>query len=343
MKVLVAGGGGAIGGYLVKTLLDQGHDVRSVDIKPISQWWQVQHKAHNYSMVDLSKEVSARAAVEGAEWVFDLAENMGGIGYIESNRIGCAESIEIGINLLRASAQLGIKRFFFSSSACVYPTHLQTADLSTGVSAVRDLAESDAWPARPEEGYGFSKLYMEELCRHYQEELGMETRVARYHNVYGPHSSWNDGKEKSPAAICRKVAEAVHTGTNQIEVWGTGRQVRSYLHVKDCVAGTITLMESDHREPINIGTEDAVTIDQLISITETVAGVRLERRYDLDAAIGVASRNADISAAKKMLGWSPQISLEDGIDHLYSWISRQVSGRASADTSPRTATTEVPA
>jgi nucleoside-diphosphate-sugar epimerase len=272
--------------------------------------------------------------------VYDLAERMGGIGYIESHRVDCAESIEIGINLLRASAKHGVERFFFSSSACAYPTDMQSIHNTHQMTAVPQLREEDAWPAQPEDGYGFAKLYMEELCRHYTEERGLITRVARYHNVYGPPGSWNDGKEKSPAALCRKVAEAVINGTDSIELWGDGRQVRSYMHVSDCVEGTIKLMNSDVPHPINLGSDRAISIEELLTIIEGVAGVKLKRFHDMNGFQGVGGRNADITLARSILRWEPRISLEKGLPGLYRWIFSNVA--LGADSELQETTTEVP-
>jgi nucleoside-diphosphate-sugar epimerase len=331
MKILVAGAGGAIGGHLVKALLNQGHEVRAVDIKPKSEWWQIHPHAHNWGNSDLARPHVAEQCVADAEQVYDLAERMGGIGYITTNRVECAESIEIGINLLRAAHAFHVKRFFFASSACVYPTDMQGYQETQGLTMIPKLREDDAWPAQPEEGYGFAKLYMEELCRHYAEERDLEVRIARYHNVYGPYSSWNDGKEKSPAAICRKVAEAVVSGIHNIEIWGDGRQVRSYLHVSDCVAGTMALMASDHSEPINIGSDRAITVNELVALVEEIAEVKLGRFYDHNGPRGVAGRNADIRLAARVLDWKPEISLEQGLASLYGWIAAEVISNAASD------------
>ena len=314
----MAGGGGFIGGALVQRLVAEGHDVTAVDIKPYSKWWRISDEAHNWQRCDCRKADYAEEAVMGAEWVFDLAETMGGISFIEGERVACSESIEIGINLIRESARAGVRRFFFSSSACIYPTDIQ------GSTEVTALKESDAWPARPEDGYGFGKLYMEELCRHYREERGLETRVARYYNIFGPHGSWNDGKEKSPAALCRKVAEAKLTGNHKIEIWGDGEQRRSYCFIEDCLEGTLRLMASDHPEPLNIGSDRLVSVNELVSIIEGIAGVSLERRYDVTAAQGVRGRNSDNTLCKEVLGWEPRISLEDGLGSLYFWIESMV-------------------
>jgi GDP-D-mannose 3',5'-epimerase len=347
MKIAVCGAGGFVGGHLVKALLDQGHEVRASDIKPLRDWWQEHEHAHNFSNLDLSNAPEALAAVAGMDQVYDLAEHMGGISFIESNKVACAESIQIGIALLRACVVHNVGRFFYSSSACVYPTHIQQRSGNMhSLKIVHDLNEEDAWPARPEEGYGFSKLYMEELCRHYSDTYGIDTRVARYHNVYGSPGSWCDGKEKSPAALCRKVAEAVHGLSPSIEVWGDGRQIRSYLHVSDCVRGTLALMASDYSSPVNIGSDRAVSIGQLLTMIETTAGALTHRTYNMNGAQGVDGRNADIGLAKELLDWAPQIELEEGIAALYRWIEIEVLTRsASSDggTSLQVPTTVAPA
>jgi len=307
-----------IGSALVERLLSQGHDVRAMDIKPMSQWWRQFDRAENWDLSDCRSLGEVQEAVRGADWVFDLAEHMGGISFIESNRVDCAESIEIGINMLRESARAGIQRFFFSSSACIYPTHVQGSTHAIG------LKESDAWPARPEDGYGFSKLYMEELCRNYREDRGLETRVARYHNIYSPYGSWNDGKEKSPAALCRKVAEAKCSGSGTIEIWGDGEQRRSYCYIEDCLDGTLRLMASDFHDPLNIGSDRLVSVNELVSIIEGIAGVSLKRSYDTTAAQGVRGRNSDNTLCRQVLDWEPQTPLEDGLRNLYYWIEAQV-------------------
>jgi nucleoside-diphosphate-sugar epimerase len=316
--------------------------VRAVDIKPRVEWWQIHDKAHNWTRTDLRVPHLADHAVADADQVYDLAEKMGGIGYITSHRVECAESVEIGINLLRAASAYHVKRFFYASSACVYPTDLQGYEETQGLTMIPKLQEIDAWPAQPEEGYGFAKLYMEELCRHYAEERGLQVRVARYHNIYGPYSSWGDGKEKSPAAICRKAAEAVVSGIHNIEIWGDGRQVRSYLHVSDCVDATIALMNSDYGKPINIGSDRAITINELVSIVEDIIGIQLGRFYDHNGPRGVAGRNADIRLVKQVLDWEPRVSLEQGLESLYGWISSELLSNVASDArnAPRGATTE---
>ena len=337
MRTLVTGAGGAIGGHLVRALLDQGHEVRAVDIKEKSDWWQLHTGAQNLGTLDMSNPGGALHAMHGVEWIYHLAEDMGGIGYITTHKVDCAESIEIGITTLRAAVKAQVQRFFFSSSACIYNTNLQnggdpriggpvTKKTMTGrFNDVYSLREDDAWPAQPEEGYGFSKLYMEELLKHYRDEQGLEIRIARYHNVFGEHGAWNGGKEKAPAALCRKIALiAKGLEAGPLQIWGDGSQLRSYLHVSDCVAGTIALMESGHDEPINIGSDRSISVNHLAALIETIAGVTPERFYAHQAAIGVNARNADITAAKEALGWEPRTSLEDGLVKLYDWIVTQL-------------------
>lgn len=316
MRVVVAGAGGAIGGYLVAELLKQGHEVRAFDIKNKRDWWQLHRNAQNFGEIDLRREPGDEWAVNGADRVYDLAENMGGIGFITTHRVDCAESVELGISLLRACHAQGVGRFFFASSACVYNTDLQNGMWR------EVLREEDAWPAKPEDGYGFAKLYMEELCRHYHEERGLDVRVARYHNVYGRHSSWRDGREKAPAALCRKVATAVLADSEEIDVWGDGEQLRSYMHAQDCVEGTIALMESEHDAPINLGSDRSISVNDMIDlIAIKIGGMRrLRKNYQYTEATGVAARNADITLARKMLNWEPKVSLEDGLADLYDWI-----------------------
>jgi nucleoside-diphosphate-sugar epimerase len=323
-----------IGGHLVRRLLDDGYTVRASDIKRLDQWWQIHDDALNLDRLNCATPEDALAAVNGCDWVFDLAENMGGIGFITSERVACAESVEIGINLLRQSARSGVSRFFFASSACVYPVHMQEK------AAAPRLRESDAWPADPEEGYGLAKLYLEELCRHYQAEGRIETRVARYHNVYGEHGSWRDGREKAPAALCRKAAETKlrfgRQGATTLRVWGDGRQTRSYCHVSDAVEGTLRLMASSYSRPLNIGTERLVTVDQLLDIIEAAAGIHPRRIYELGAAQGVRGRNADLALCRQVLGWQPTVALETGITDLYFWIEREVERSLASPRPPST-------
>jgi GDP-D-mannose 3',5'-epimerase len=321
--VLIAGGGGFIGGHLVRALLEDGASVRAVDVKPQDDWYQVHPEAENLEL-DLRLLPDARAAVEGASRVFNLASDMGGMGYIEANKANCMLSVLINTHLLQACREAGVERYFFSSSACVYAEEKQSS------AEVEPLRESDAYPAMPEDGYGWEKLFSERMCRHFREDFGLATRVARYHNVYGPHGTFEGGREKAPAAICRKVAEAKHSGNHEIEVWGDGEQTRSFSYIDDCIHGTRLLMDSEVTEPINLGSSELVTINQLVDIVEEIAGIRVERRYDLSAPQGVRGRNSDNTLIRGQLGWEPSIPLREGLEHTYRWIHDQLATRAAA-------------
>jgi len=321
--VVVTGGGGFIGGHLVRDLLGKGLRVRAVDMKPLDAWYQVSSDAESL-VLDLSERDACEQAVTGASRVFNLAADMGGMGFIENNKALCMLSVLINTHMLMAAREAGVERFFFSSSACVYAAEHQT---SPDVTA---LAEADAYPAMPEDGYGWEKLFSERMCRHFLEDFGFQTRVARYHNVYGPYGTYDGGREKAPAAICRKVVAAKRSGSNAIEIWGDGEQTRSFMYVDDCVYGTQRLMDSDVTEPINIGSSELVTINQLVSIVEEIAGVQLERNYKLDAPQGVRGRNSDNTLILERLGWEPSISLRDGMERTYRWIYDQMAATGPA-------------
>jgi nucleoside-diphosphate-sugar epimerase len=315
-SIVVAGAGGFIGGHLVKDLLRQGHRVRAVDRKPVAQWWQRFRDAENLSL-DLSEKVSCFRAVRGATVVYNLAADMGGIGFIETHKAACMLSVLINTHLLMAAREQQIERYFYASSACVYPVERQdSADAAA-------LAESDAYPAMPLDGYGWEKLFGERMCRHFREDFGLETRVARFHNTYGPFGAWRGGREKAPAAICRKVIEAKLNGDQEIEIWGDGEQTRSFMYVDDCVEGAQRLLESDIDEPLNIGSEELVTINGLVDLVEEFAEVKLRRRYRLDAPRGVVGRNSDNALIRGTLGWAPSTSLAIGLETTYRWIYDQ--------------------
>jgi GDP-D-mannose 3', 5'-epimerase len=316
--VVVAGGGGFIGGHLTSVLLEEGYAVRAVDIKPVERWDQVHDEAENL-VLDLRQPDACSRAVVGADRVYDLAADMGGMGFIESNKAMCMLSVLISTQLLQAARLNDVKRFFFASSACVYAADKQTDPDNAG------LKESDAYPAMPEDGYGWQKLFGERMCRHFTEDFGLETRVARYHNVYGPDGTWAGGREKAPAAICRKVAEAKLSGRREIEIWGDGQQARSFTYISDSLAGTQRLMDSDVREPLNVGSAELVTINQLVDMVESIAGVRLERRYDLSAPRGVRGRNSDNTLISERLGWEPSVSLREGLIPTYAWVYDRVA------------------
>jgi GDP-D-mannose 3', 5'-epimerase len=316
--VVVAGGGGFIGGHLVADLLSEGHQVRSIDLKPLEDWYQVHEGAENV-ILDLRLKEACTDALTRAERVYNLAADMGGMGFIENNKALCMLSVLINTHMLQAAQEQDVERFFYSSSACVYAADKQTDPDNPG------LKEDDAYPALPEDGYGWEKLFSERMCRHFREDFGLYTRVARYHNVYGPEGTWQGGREKAPAAICRKVAEAKLSGSSQIEIWGDGEQTRSFMYIDDCIYGSKTILDSDILEPINLGSSEMVTINHLVDIVEDIAGVKLERRYDLSAPKGVRGRNSDNTMIQERLGWQPDISLRAGLEKTYAWIFDQVA------------------
>jgi GDP-D-mannose 3',5'-epimerase len=315
---VVCGAGGFIGGHLVKSLIDNGiRVVRAVDCKPLSEWYQVTDGVENLSL-DLKAEDSCMAAAEGVDRVYQLAADMGGMGFIENNKALCMLSVLTNTHMLLAAQKRGVKRFFYASSACVYNGEKQTSP------DVIPLKESDAYPALPEDGYGWEKLFSERMCRHFEEDYGLIARVARYHNVYGPHGTWDGGREKAPAAICRKVIEAKNSGNLEINIWGDGHQTRSFMYIDDCVRGTQMIMNSDIDEPINLGSNELVTINQLVDIAEEIGGVKLKRTYNLNAPKGVNGRNSDNTLIQKKLGWQPSIRLRDGLEKTYRWIAQEI-------------------
>jgi nucleoside-diphosphate-sugar epimerase len=262
------------------------------------------------------------SAADGIDVVFQLAADMGGMGFIENNKALCMLSVLTNTHMLIAARDAGVQRFFYSSSACVYNGDKQKSE------NVVPLKEEDAYPALPEDGYGWEKLFSERMNRHFEEDFGLQTRVARYHNVYGPFGTYDGGREKAPAAICRKVIQAKLSGRHEIEIWGNGNQTRSFMYVDDCVQGSLAIIESDIREPINLGSSELVTINQLVDIAEEIGGVRLERHYKLDAPKGVNGRNSDNTLIQKYLGWEPSIKLRDGLAKTYAWIEEQMLASA---------------
>jgi nucleoside-diphosphate-sugar epimerase len=319
--ILVAGAGGFIGGQLVRELEKRGHRIRATDRKPIDNWYFRSPTAENM-VTDLMTIESCRQATCNIKQVYNLAADMGGMGFIKHNKTLCMLSVLINTHLLLASRENGVERFFFSSTACIYPEYRQR---EANVAALR---ESDAYPAMCEDGYGWEKLFSERMCRHFREDFGLQTRIARYHNIYGPYGTWDGGREKAPAAIARKVAMAVITGNHEIEIWGDGQQTRSFTYIDDCVKGSEMLMESDFVEPLNIGSDQMVSINRLVQIVETIAGVRLKRTYKLDAPTGVRGRNSDNTLIRQALHWAPSIDLESGMEKTYRWIYDQVKARA---------------
>ncbi len=318
-KKLVCGAGGFIGGHLIAELRRQGHALRAVDKKPLAEWYQRFDDVENLQL-NLEHLAACEQAVEGCEVVYNLAADMGGMGFIELNKALCMLSVLINTHLLLAAKKFGVARFFFSSSACVYNADKQR---DANVTA---LKEEDAYPGLPEDGYGWEKLFSERMCRHFREDFGVETRVARYHNVYGPHGTYDGGREKAPAAVCRKVIAARLSGKKEIEIWGSGTQTRSFMFIDDSVKGTQMLTESDFVEPINIGSSELVSINELVDIVEAIAGVKLERRYNLGAPKGVNGRNSDNALIKKIFGWEPGTKLRDGMEKTYRWIHDEMRG-----------------
>lgn len=316
-KIVVTGAGGFIAGHLVKELIRQGHMVRAVDIKQLDDWYQISDESENLTL-DLRLRENCYKAVNGFNEVFNLAADMGGMGFIENNKAACMISVLINTHLLIASRDNVIDRFFYSSSACVYNGDKQTDTDNPG------LKESDAYPALAEDGYGWEKLFSERMCRHFREDFGITTRVARFHNVYGPYGTYDGGREKAPAAICRKVIEAGISGNKEIVIWGDGLQTRSFMYIEDCIKGIQDIMYSNITEPINLGSSEMVSINELVDIVEDIAGYKLERKYDLNAPKGVRGRNSENTLIRQYLGWEPSIPLRKGMKKTYDWIREQI-------------------
>jgi nucleoside-diphosphate-sugar epimerase len=314
---LVTGAGGFIGGHLVKALLADGQTVRGVDLKPLDEWHQVHRDAQNVR-ADLSLLEAARSAVAGARTVYNLAADMGGMGFIEKNKAACMLSVLTSTHVLQAAREAGVERYFYSSSACVYAADHQT---SPNVTALR---ESDAYPAMPEDGYGWEKLFSERMARHFLEDYGIQTRVARYHNVYGEYGTWTGGREKAPAAICRKIATAALTGEHTIAIWGDGEQTRTFMYIDDCVRGTRAIAAGDDPDPVNLGSDELVTINEMVDVVEKIAGIAVERAYDLSAPQGVRGRSSDNTEMIRRYGWAPSTTLHEGLERTYSWIFDEV-------------------
>lgn len=321
--VLVAGGGGFIGGHLISEFRRKGYKhIRAVDVKPFDEWYQRFDDVENLEL-DLNLKENCDVAAKGADEIYTLAANMGGMGFIENNKALCMLSVLINTHMLQSAVKHGCQKYFYSSSACVY-----NADKQRTFEAP-SLKEEDAYPAQAEDGYGWEKLFSERMCRHFREDFGLYTRVARFHNVYGPWGTWFGGREKAPAAICRKVIEAKVRGKHEIEIWGSGVQTRSFMFSDDCIKGIQLITDSNILEPINLGSAEAVTINQLVDIVEDIAGIKLKRKYDLSAPKGVNGRNSDNTLIKKYLNWEPDTTLRAGLEKTYQWIYDQYLARES--------------
>jgi GDP-D-mannose 3', 5'-epimerase len=319
--IVVTGAGGFIGGNLISALRARGCTaIRAADIKPLQDWYQRFNDVENLSL-DLNLRENCEIAAKGAHEIYNLAANMGGMGFIEHNKALCMLSVLINTQMLQAALKHGVERYFYSSSACVY-----NADSQKTFEAP-SLKEEDAYPAMAEDGYGWEKLFSERMCRHFREDYGLRTRVARFHNVYGPWGTWYGGREKAPAAICRKVIEAKVKGKHEIEIWGSGNQTRSFMYIDDCLKGIDLIMNSDILEPINLGSSEAVTINQLVDLAEELAGIKLKRNYDLSAPKGVNGRNSDNTLIQQHLHWEPGTSLRSGLEKTYRWIYDQYLAR----------------
>jgi nucleoside-diphosphate-sugar epimerase len=318
MKYLVCGAGGFIGGHLVSNLMNEGHEVICADIKPLEYWFQLFEKNNNFSL-DLKESENCFKIIEGVDYVYNMACNMGGMGFIENNKAECMLSVLINTNLLRGCLKYKIKKYFFSSSACVYNASKQKNTFIPG------LKEEDAYPAEPEDGYGWEKLFSERMCRHFNEDFGIETRVARYHNVYGPLGTYDGGREKAPAALCRKIIEAKINNYKEIEVWGDGEQTRSFMFIDDCIEGTKKIF--DHNSPMvyNLGSDEQVSINQMISVIEEIADYKIKKKYLLDKPKGVRGRSSDNTLILRDFNWVPSIKLKTGLKKTYDWIFKQMT------------------
>ena len=340
-RALVTGAGGFIGGHLVKRLLMEGYTVTAVDWKAEYEWYQVHPFAHNLFCRDLSTWSECIDVCRGQyDDVYNLAADMGGMGFIETHKFDCMQSVLINTNMINAALSTNVRRYFYSSSACVYAAEYQTgsnASYPSNKTGADGLAEYMAYPAMPEDGYGWEKLFSERMCRHAYEDRGLEVRVARYHNVYGPHGTYEGGREKAPAALCRKIAECALEGYTELEIWGDGHQQRSFMYIDDCIEGTRRLMESNWTDPINIGSSELVSINQLADRIEAIARTtsagylkqdaipKLHRTHDLTAPQGVRGRNSDNTLIKQVLRWEPQITLNEGLRKTYDWIYAQLA------------------
>ena len=319
-KILVVGAGGFIGGHLVKKLLANENKIVCCDIKPKEYWFQDFDETENHYSMDMKDIINCRKVSKGVNYVFNMACNMGGMGFIENNKAECMQSVLINTNLLVACNEHKVEKYFFSSSACAYNIDKQQQSFIDG------LKEDNAYPANPEDGYGWEKLFSERMCRHFMEDYGIQVRIARYHNIYGPFGTYDGGREKAPAALCRKIIQAKKENTQSIDVWGDGEQTRTFLFIDECIEGTLKLFESDYSEPINIGSDEQVSINQMIDIITEIAKIKkLDKNYQLNKPKGVRGRSSNNELIKKVLNWSFQMSLKDGLTKTYKWIESEIN------------------
>ncbi len=324
MNYLIAGAGGFIGGHLTQRLLDTGHSVRCVDVKPTNMWFQLHEGSENLSLDLQSYENCLKATSGEIDGVLNMACNMGGIGFIEWNKAKCMLSVLINTHMLMACRENSIKKYFFSSSACAYNKDLQQKSFING------LKEEDAYPANPEDGYGWEKLFSERMCRHFMEDFDIDVKVARYHNIYGPYGTFDGGREKSPAALCRKIGQAKIDKTKEIEVWGDGEQTRSFLFIEDCVDATLKLFNSNFSGPVNIGSEEQVSINEMISLIENISNYEIEKKFNLNMPVGVKGRSSNNELVIKEIDWSPKFLLKDGLEITYNWIFDNLSKKTNS-------------
>ena len=316
-KILVTGAGGFIGGHLVKELLNKGYSVRAVDIKPLKEWYKIFNNVENFAL-DMSIKDNCFKMAKGVSGVLNMACNMGGMGFIENNKAECMLSVLVNTHMLMACKEHKVKKYFFSSSACAYNKDLQDKPDISG------LKESDAYPANPEDGYGWEKLFSERMCRHYLEDYGLDVKVARYHNVYGPNGTYDGGREKAPAALCRKVIIANKKNSDIIDVWGDGKQTRSFLFIEDCIDATLQFFNSDHHGPINIGSEEKVSINEMIEKIEKISSKKFKKNYQLDKPKGVRGRSSNNDLIRKLFKWEPKYNLYEGLKRTYQWIEEDM-------------------
>ena len=318
MKILITGAGGFIGGHLVNRLIENGHEVKGVDIKPLEEWHQVSKESKNFTR-DMSLLENCMEMTDGMDEVINMACNMGGMGFIENNKALCMLSVLVNTHMLMACKKYKVKKYFFSSSACVYNSEIQKDSKITG------LRETDAYPAMPEDGYGWEKLFSERMCRHFLEDYGLDVKVARYHNIYGPNGTYEGGREKAPAALCRKIIKAIFDSKDSIDVWGDGKQTRSFLYIDDCIDATLAFFNSSHHGPINIGSEEKVSINEMIEKIEKISNKKFKKNYQLDKPKGVRGRNSENTLIRSLLNWEPKYTLSKGLEKTYNWIKEEIT------------------